>query len=129
MRISTRMRIIVLIIMRMRMHVRMRGRVCEGVCREGKQEVRREEGMGEADGVIAGYSWRVCVRAFVYVCSRVSSCFCVRASVPLRVIVCWFACICLCACVRAYLYSLKPLRGPPMRRMQRADHHRLFQST
>ena len=47
---------------------------------EGKEEVRREEGMGEADGVIAGYSWRVCARVYVYVCSCVSSCFCVRAS-------------------------------------------------
>jgi hypothetical protein len=37
---------------------------------ECKEEVWREEGMGEADGVIAGYSWRVCAR----VCVCVSVC-------------------------------------------------------
>ena len=40
--------------------MRMLWRVCEGVGREGKREVRRGEGMGEADGVIAGYSCRLC---------------------------------------------------------------------
>ena len=37
---------------------------------EGKEEVRREEGMGEADGVIAGYSWRVRFRDGIFVRER-----------------------------------------------------------
>jgi hypothetical protein len=59
--------------------------ICEGVCREGKQEVRCEEGMGESDGVIAGYSWLVSVRLF---CA------------------CLFLCAPLCAFVRVFFVSL-----------------------
>jgi hypothetical protein len=80
-----------------------------------------EEGMGEADVVIAGYSWRVRVHFGVFVRALVFVCVCV----------CVCACVCLhfvqvfiCLC----LYVYKPPRGPP-RCMQRADHHRLFQST
>jgi hypothetical protein len=71
--------------------VRMLGRVCEGVGREGKQEVRREEGMGEADIVIAGYSWRVCC--------RVCACVCVRACAP----VCACAHMCVLVFVQGFI--------------------------
>jgi hypothetical protein len=98
--------------------VRMRARVCEGGCREGKQEVRRDEGMGEADGVNAGYSWRA--SALVLACACV--CACLRMYV--RAFVCKRACVCVFACVCLF----KPLRGPS-RCMQPVDHHGLFQST
>jgi hypothetical protein len=77
-------------------------RVCEGVGREGKQKVLREEGMGEADGVIAGYTCQACVsRVFACVCARMCSCACIRACFP-----CVFVCLfdCVCVCVRACLH-------------------------
>jgi hypothetical protein len=57
--------------------VRMLGRVCEGVWREGKEEVRRGEGMGEADGVIAG-SWRICDCLRRCACGRVCALLCLN---------------------------------------------------
>jgi hypothetical protein len=50
-----------------------------GVCREGKREVLREEGMGEADGDIAGYSRRVCVCVCVCARARAFACVCIFA--------------------------------------------------
>jgi hypothetical protein len=94
--------------------VRMRGRVREGVWREGKREVRREEGVGKADGVIAGYTWRVCVRVFalVYSCVVVRWHVCV-CSLCADFLMCLCACVTVCVCVRACLHLYKPRRGPP----------------
>jgi hypothetical protein len=105
--------------------VRTRGRVHEGVWREGKREVRQEVGMGEADGVIAGYSWRLCVcESYVFI----RKCVFLRAYVFVCVFLCLLTCDGVRVCIRACVSLIKPLRSPS-RRMQRTDHHRLFQST
>jgi hypothetical protein len=59
------------------MHLRMRGRVWEGMCREGKQEVLREEGMeGSRRCHCRVYLACVyaCVCACVFVCVRAPAC-------------------------------------------------------
>jgi hypothetical protein len=67
-----------------------------GIGREGKREVRREQGVGKADGVIAGYIWHACMRvcACVIVCVRAPACACLRACVQ-----CVFVCLFVCKCV------------------------------
>jgi hypothetical protein len=61
--------------------------------------VLREQGMRDADGVIAGYSWRVCCRAFlpVYVHLRAPACEFVWMIAYVRAYTCSsdFVCVCL----------------------------------
>jgi hypothetical protein len=59
----------------MRVCVHIRGRIWEGVCREGKQEVWHEEGMGKS----RRFHRRVLlVCVFLHVCECLFMCLCVR---------------------------------------------------
>jgi hypothetical protein len=73
------------------MRVCMRGRVREGVWREGKREVLREQGVGEADGVIVGYA----------LCTRVDARASMRACVC---VVCGCAHMCVSEFIRVFFY-------------------------
>jgi hypothetical protein len=82
----------------------MRGRVCESMGREGKREVLREEGMGEADGVIAGNSWDVCalVCACVFVCAHAPAC---ARVLFVSLYACLFVRVCVPSCVPAFVQA------------------------
>jgi hypothetical protein len=76
--------------------VRMRVHVCEGVGREGKREVWRVEGMGEADGGI----WCEIDCKFVFVLGD-RACVCVRVFGCAHICVIAFDQVYLCVYLRA----------------------------